>query len=201
MPVISMKQLLEAGVHFGHQSNKWNPKMKKYIFTTRDDIHIINLEDTSVCCDNAYFFIRDMVASGKNILFVGTKKQAQEAIEQEASRCGMFYIVNRWLGGTLTNFKTIRTRVARLNKLAQMEEMGEFDLLPKKEVAQLKAEKDKMFKEKDKIQAEEGNFTFKQGLRYAELNSRYGVSIGALYSTKGIKKAAKSVDEALNDED
>lgn len=146
MPVISMKQLLEAGVHFGHQSNKWNPKMKKYIFTTRNDIHIINLEDTSVCCDNAYFFIRDMVASGKNILFVGTKKQAQEAIEQEATRCGMFYIVNRWLGGTLTNFKTIRTRIARLNKLSQMEEMGEFDLLPKKEVAKLKAEKDKLEK-------------------------------------------------------
>ena len=133
MPVISMKQLLEAGVHFGHQSNKWNPKMKKYIFTTRNDIHIINLEDTSVLCDKAYYFIRDMVASGKNVLFVGTKKQAQEAIEQDAKRCGMFYIVNRWLGGTLTNFKTIKTRIARLNKLNQMEQVGEFDLLPKKE--------------------------------------------------------------------
>ena len=146
MPVISMKQLLEAGVHFGHQSNKWNPKMKKYIFTTRNDIHIINLEDTSVLCDKAYYFIRDMVASGKNILFVGTKKQAQEAIEQDAKRCGMFYIVNRWLGGTLTNFKTIKTRIARLNKLNQMEQVGEFDLLPKKEVAQLKNEKEKLEK-------------------------------------------------------
>ena len=146
MPVISMKQLLEAGVHFGHQANKWNPKMKKYIFTTRNDIHIINLEDTSVLCDKAYYFIRDMVASGKNILFVGTKKQAQEAIEQEAQRCGMFYIVNRWLGGTLTNFKTIKTRIARLNKLNQMEQVGEFELLPKKEVAKLKNEKDKLEK-------------------------------------------------------
>ena len=146
MPVISMKQLLEAGVHFGHQSNKWNPKMKKYIFTTRNDIHIINLEDTSVLCDKAYYFIRDMVASGKNILFVGTKKQAQEAIEQEAQRCGMYYIVNRWLGGTLTNFKTIKTRIARLNKLNQMEQVGEFDLLPKKEVAGLKNEKEKLEK-------------------------------------------------------
>ncbi len=146
MPVISMKQLLEAGVHFGHQSNKWNPKMKKYIFTTRNDIHIINLEDTSVLCDKAYYFLRDIVASGKNVLFVGTKKQAQEAIEQEAKRCGMFYIVNRWLGGTLTNFKTIKTRIARLNKLNQMEQVGEFDLLPKKEVAGLKKEKEKLEK-------------------------------------------------------
>jgi len=146
MPVISMKQLLEAGVHFGHQSNKWNPKMKKYIFTTRNDIHIINLEDTSVFCDKAYFFIRDIVASGKNVLFVGTKKQAQEAVEADAKRCGMFYIVNRWLGGTLTNFKTIRSRVARLKNLARMEETGEFNLLSKKEVAGLKAEMDKLEK-------------------------------------------------------
>ena len=146
MPVISMKQLLEAGVHFGHQSNKWNPKMKKYIFTTRNDIHIINLEDTSSLCDSAYYFIRDMVASGKNVLFVGTKKQAQEAIMEEAKRCGMFYIVNRWLGGTLTNFKTIKLRIARLNKLNQMEQVGEFEFLPKKEVAKLKAERDKLEK-------------------------------------------------------
>ena len=146
MPVISMKQLLEAGVHFGHQSNKWNPKMKKYIFTTRNDIHIINLEDTSNQCDKAYYFIRDMVASGKNVLFVGTKKQAQEAIEEDAKRCGMYYIVNRWLGGTLTNFKTIKTRIARLNKLNQMEQVGEFELLPKKEVAGLKKEMEKLEK-------------------------------------------------------
>ena len=146
MPVISMKQLLEAGVHFGHQSNKWNPKMKKYIFTTRNDIHIINLEDTSALCDKAYYFIRDIVASGKNVLFVGTKKQAQEAVAQESKRCGMFCIVNRWLGGTLTNFRTIRTRIARLNRLNQMEQVGEFNLLTKKEVAKLKNEKDKLEK-------------------------------------------------------
>ena len=146
MPVISIKQLLEAGVHFGHQANKWNPKMKRYIFTTRNDIHIINLEDTSVEVDKAYFFIRDMAQSGKHILFVGTKKQAQEAIEEEAKRCGMYYIVNRWLGGTLTNYKTIKSRIARLNKLNQMEEVGEFEFLPKKEVASLKAERDKLEK-------------------------------------------------------
>ncbi len=146
MPVISMKQLLEAGVHFGHQSSKWNPKMKKYIFTTRNDIHIINLEDTSVLCDRAYLYIRDMVASGKNVLFVGTKKQAQEAVETDAKRCGMFYIVNRWLGGTLTNFKTIRSRVARLNRLKRMEEMGEFKLISKKEEAGLRGEMEKLEK-------------------------------------------------------
>ncbi len=146
MSVISMKQLLEAGVHFGHQAKKWNPKMKKYIFTVRNDIHIINLEDTSVQADKAYFFIRDMVAAGKTILFVGTKKQAQEAVEQDATRCGMYYINSRWLGGTLTNFKTIRSRIEKLNKLNQMEKVGEFELLPKKEVAILKAERDKLEK-------------------------------------------------------
>ncbi len=146
MSVISMKQLLEAGVHFGHQTKKWNPKMKKYIFTARNDIHIINLEDTSVLVDNAYNFVRDVVASGKSVLFVGTKKQAQEAVKEEAERCGMFYVNTRWLGGTLTNFKTIRTRIERLNKLNQMEKVGEFNLLPKKEVAILKAERDKLEK-------------------------------------------------------
>ena len=146
MSVISMKQLLEAGVHFGHQAKKWNPKMKKYIFTVRNDIHIINLEDTSVQADKAYFFIRDMVAAGKNVLFVGTKKQAQEAVEQDATRCGMYYINSRWLGGTLTNFKTIRSRIERLNKLNQMEKVGEFELLPKKEVAILKQEREKLEK-------------------------------------------------------
>ena len=146
MSVISMKQLLEAGVHFGHQTRKWNPKMKQYIFTARNDIHILNLEVTQEQIDKAYNFIRDVVASGKNILFVGTKKQAQEAIKEEAERCGMFYINTRWLGGTLTNFKTIRNRVERLNKLNQMEKVGEFDLLPKKEVALLKQERDKLEK-------------------------------------------------------
>ncbi len=146
MSVISMKQLLEAGVHFGHQTRKWNPKMKEYIFTARNDIHILNLELTSEQVDKAYSFIRDVVASGKSVLFVGTKKQAQEAIKEEAERCGMFYINTRWLGGTLTNFKTIRNRIERLNKLNQMEKVGEFDLLPKKEVALLKQERDKLEK-------------------------------------------------------
>ncbi|MBQ3494848.1 MAG: 30S ribosomal protein S2 [Clostridia bacterium] len=144
MSVISMKQLLEAGVHFGHQTRKWNPKMAKYIFTARNDIHIINLEDTAVLVDKAYNFVRDCVAAGKSVLFVGTKKQAQEAVKEEAERCGMYYVNNRWLGGTLTNFKTIRQRIDRLNKLTQMEKVGEFSLLPKKEVAKLKQEMEKL---------------------------------------------------------
>ena len=146
MSVISMKQLLEAGVHFGHQTRKWNPKMKKYIFTARNDIHIINLEDTSVLIDNAYNFVRDVVASGKSVLFVGTKKQAQDAVKEEAERCGMFYVNSRWLGGTLTNYKTIKLRIERLAKLNQMEKVGEFNLLPKKEVAILRLEKEKLEK-------------------------------------------------------
>ena len=144
MPVISMKQLLEAGVHFGHQTRKWNPLMKKYIFTARNDIHILNLEQTSDLIDAAYNYVRDVAASGKTVLFVGTKKQAQEAVKEEAERCGMFYVNNRWLGGCLTNFKTIKTRIERLNKLNQMEKVGEFNLLPKKEVALLKQERDKL---------------------------------------------------------
>lgn len=146
MSVISMKQLLEAGVHFGHQTRKWNPKMKPYIFMARNDIHILNLEKTSEQIDKAYLFVRDVAASGKSVLFVGTKKQAQEAIKEEAERCGMFYVNTRWLGGCLTNFKTILKRIERLNKLNQMEKVGEFDLLPKKEVAILKAERDKLEK-------------------------------------------------------
>ncbi len=144
MSVISMKQLLEAGVHFGHQTRKWNPKMAKYIFTARNDIHIINLEDTVVLIDKAYDYIKEMASQGKTILFVGTKKQAQKAIEDEAKRCGMFYINSRWLGGTLTNFKTIRSRIERLNKIEQMEKVGEFNLLPKKEVIKLRAEMEKL---------------------------------------------------------
>lgn len=144
MSVISMKQLLEAGVHFGHQTRKWNPKMQPYIFMARNDIHILNLEKTSEQIDKAYLFVRDVAASGKSVLFVGTKKQAQEAIKEEAERCGMFYVNSRWLGGCLTNFKTILKRIERLNKLNQMEKVGEFDLLPKKEVATLKAERDKL---------------------------------------------------------
>ena len=146
MSVISMKQLLEAGVHFGHQTRKWNPKMSKYIFNSRNDIHIINLEDTVVLIDKAYDYMKEMASQGKTILFVGTKKQAQKAIEDEAKRCGMYYINSRWLGGTLTNFKTIRSRIERLNKLNNMEKVGEFNLLPKKEVIKLKAERDKLEK-------------------------------------------------------
>lgn len=142
--VVSMKQLLEAGVHFGHPTRKWNPKMKKYIYTSRNDIYIINLEKTVGLIDEAYAFVKSVAESGKNILFVGTKKQAQEAIQQEAEKCGMFYVKSRWLGGTLTNFSTIRTRIERLNKLNQMEKMNEFNVLPKKEVAKLIAERDKL---------------------------------------------------------
>ncbi len=144
MSVISMKQFLEAGVHFGHQTRKWNPKMKKYIFTSRNDIHIINLEQTTLLVDSAYKFVRDIVASGKSVLFVGTKKQAQEAVKEEALRCGMFYVNTRWLGGCLTNLKTIKKSIERLNKLNQMEKVGEFNLLTKKEVSILKAERDKL---------------------------------------------------------
>lgn len=144
MSVISMKQLLEAGCHFGHQTRKWNPKMKKYIYTSRNDIHILNLEDTSKQVDEAYVFIKEKVLAGANVLFVGTKKQASETVKQEAERCGMFYVNTRWLGGTLTNFTTIRKRIDRMNKLNNMEALGDFDLLPKKEVIKLKAERDKL---------------------------------------------------------
>ncbi len=144
MSVISMKQLLEAGCHFGHQTRKWNPKMKKYIYTSRNDIHILNLEDTSKQIDEAYVFIKEKVLAGANVLFVGTKKQASETVKQEAERSGMFYVNTRWLGGTLTNFTTIRKRIDRMNKLNNMETLGDFDLLPKKEVIKLKAERDKL---------------------------------------------------------
>lgn len=144
MSVVSMKQLLEAGVHFGHQTRRWNPKMKKYIYTARNDIHIIDLQQTGLQAEKAYTFVRDIAKEGKPILFVGTKKQAQSAIQSEAERCGEYFINNRWLGGTLTNLKTIKTRIERLNKINQMETQGEFDLLTKKEVAKLKAERDKL---------------------------------------------------------
>lgn len=144
MEVTTMKQLLEAGVHFGHQTRRWNPKMKKYIFGSRNGIHIIDLQITLKLIEDAYRFVADAVKENKTVLFVGTKRQAQEAIQQEAERCGMYYVNYRWLGGTLTNFKTIRSRIDRLNKLDQMEKMGEFDLLPKKEVLELKKEREKL---------------------------------------------------------
>ena len=144
MAVISMKHLLEAGVHFGHQTRRWNPKMAPYIFTERNGIYIIDLQKTVRKMDDAYMFVRNLAMEGKNILFVGTKKQAQESIEQEAKRCNMFYVNHRWLGGMLTNFRTIRTRVDRLNEIDKMETNGQFDLLPKKEVIKLQHEREKL---------------------------------------------------------
>ena len=146
MSVISMKQLLEAGVHFGHQTRRWNPKMKEYIFTERNGIYIIDLQKTVKKIEEAYSFVRDLAMDNKTVLFVGTKKQAQESIEAEAKRCDMYYVNQRWLGGMLTNFKTIQGRIARLRKIEQMEATGEFDLLPKKEVYQLKLEQGKLEK-------------------------------------------------------
>ena len=146
MSVISMKQLLEAGVHFGHQTRRWIPKMKEYIFTERNGIYIIDLQKTVKKIDEAYYFIRDLAMEGGTVLFVGTKKQAQESIEQEAKRCEMFYVNQRWLGGMLTNFKTIQSRINKLRKIEKMEADGDFDLLPKKEVIQLKAEQEKLEK-------------------------------------------------------
>ena len=146
MAVISMKQLLEAGVHFGHQTRRWNPKMAQYIFTERNGIYIIDLQKTVRKIDEAYMFVRDLALEGKSLLFVGTKKQAQESIEAEAKRCGMFYVNNRWLGGTLTNFRTMQTRIKRLNDIDAMEKNGQFDVLPKKEVIKLCAEREKLLK-------------------------------------------------------
>ena len=146
MSVISMKQLLEAGVHFGHPTRRWNPKMAPYIYTERNGIHIIDLQKSVGMVDAAYKAINDIVADGGTILFVGTKKQAQDSIKEEAERCGMFYVNERWLGGMLTNFKTIQSRVKRLQKIEEMSEDGTFDVLPKKEVLALRKEWDKLEK-------------------------------------------------------
>ena len=146
MAIVTMKQLLEAGVHFGHQTRRWNPKMAKYIFTERNGIYIIDLQQTVKMIDVAYNFVRDVVASGKDVLFVGTKKQAQNSIENEAKRSGSYYVSHRWLGGTLTNYATISKRIARLKDLKNMEEDGTFDLLPKKEVIKLRREREKLEK-------------------------------------------------------
>ena len=146
MEITTMKALLEAGVHFGHQTRRWNPKMAPYIFTERNGIYIIDLQKTVKKVDEAYNFIREVAAAGENILFVGTKKQAQEAMKDEAIRCNMFFVNERWLGGMLTNFKTIQTRIARLRKLEAMEADGTFDLLPKKEVIGLRHEMEKLTK-------------------------------------------------------
>lgn len=146
MAVVSMKQLLEAGVHFGHQTRRWNPKMAEYIFTERNGIYIIDLQKTVKKLNEAYMFVRDLAAEGGEILFVGTKKQAQDAIKEEAVKCSMPYVNARWLGGMLTNFRTIRRRIDRLNQLRKMEEDGTFELLPKKEVIKLRLEIEKLEK-------------------------------------------------------
>ncbi|SHK65494.1 30S ribosomal protein S2 [Desulforamulus aeronauticus] len=146
MAVISMKQLLEAGVHFGHQTRRWNPKMAPYIFTDRNGIYIIDLQKTVKKVEECYDFVKQNSAEGGTILFVGTKKQAQEAVKEEAERCGMYFVNQRWLGGMLTNFQTIRRRIDRLHELERMEQDGTFEVLPKKEVAQLMHEKEKLDK-------------------------------------------------------
>jgi small subunit ribosomal protein S2 len=146
MSVVSMKQLLEAGVHFGHQMRRWDPRMKSYIFTDRNNIYIIDLQQTVKLIDVAYDFIKEISSQGANILFVGTKKQALESIKNEAEKCGMFYVNYRWLGGTLTNFNTIRKRVKRLYELEEMEDNKMFEVLPKKEAMSLKVEKEKLEK-------------------------------------------------------
>src|SRR5690625_2914662 len=146
MSVISMKQLLEAGVHFGHQTRRWNPKMKKYIFTERNGIYIIDLQKTVKKVNAAYNYVREIAENGGTVLFVGTKKQAQDSVQEEATRAGMFYVNQRWLGGTLTNFKTIRKRINRLKDIERMDEDGTFDVLPKKEVVNLLKEKARLVK-------------------------------------------------------
>lgn len=146
MSVVTMKQLLEAGVHFGHQTRRWNPKMRKYIFTERNGIYIIDLQQTVTLLDRTYQYVRDLVAGEGNILFVGTKKQAQESIQVEAEKCGMPYVNQRWLGGMLTNFRTIRKRIDRLFELEKMQEDGTWEVLPKKEVISLNREKEKLLK-------------------------------------------------------
>ncbi|MFH1347640.1 MAG: 30S ribosomal protein S2 [Candidatus Margulisiibacteriota bacterium] len=144
MPVVTMKELLEAGVHFGHQSKRWNPKMKKYIYAARNDIHVIDLNKSIPLIERAHEFVRNAIAENGTILFVGTKKQAQEAIEAEAKRCGMFFVNQRWMGGTLTNFKTLKKNIARLNEIEKMKEDGTFELLPKKEVILIEREHRKL---------------------------------------------------------
>ena len=146
MAVVAMKQLLEAGVHFGHQTRRWDPKMAEYIFQARNGIHIIDLQKTSKKLDEAYSFLKEQAEQGKTVLFVGTKKQAQECVKEAAEKCGMYYVNQRWLGGTLTNFGTIRKRIGRLVELEKMQEVGTFEVLPKKEVILLKKEVEKLEK-------------------------------------------------------
>ena len=189
MSIITMKQLLEGGVHFGHQTRRWNPKMKEYIFTDRNGIYIIDLEQTIKKVEEAYNFVRDISLKGGNILFVGTKKQAKDAIKEEAERCNMFYINNRWLGGTMTNFKTIRSRIQRLKELEEMSESGTFEVLPKKEVARVRLEMEKLQTNlggiKEMNQLPDALFVVdikKEHLAVAEAN-RLGIPVVAIVDT------------------
>ena len=179
MSVISMKQLLEAGVHFGHQTRRWNPKMAQYIFTERNGIYIIDLQKTVKKAEEAYKAMKEVAETGKPVLFVGTKKQAQEAIKEEAERCGQYYVNSRWLGGCLTNFKTMRSRVERLEKLEAMEANGDFEVLPKKEVMLLKKE---MEKEAEKIRTLKGinvrQIGFISAMGCEEYENRYYILFG-----------------------
>ena len=189
MAVVTMKSLLESGVHFGHQTKRWNPKMDRFIFTERNGIHIIDLQKTSACIVEAYEAVRAQVKNGKTVLFVGTKKQAQQTIEQEAKRCGMPYVNNRWLGGMLTNFSTIKKSIARLKKIEKMEADGTFDSLTKKEVALLTKEKNKLEKNlggiKDMKELPGALFiidTKKEALAVAEAK-RLGIPVVAVVDT------------------
>ncbi|MDO5033487.1 MAG: 30S ribosomal protein S2 [Eubacteriales bacterium] len=189
MSIITMKQLLEGGVHFGHQTRRWNPKMKEYIFTDRNGIYIIDLEQTIKKVEEAYNYVRDISLKGGNVLFVGTKKQAKDAIQEEAERCNMFYINNRWLGGTMTNFKTIRSRIQRLKELEEMSANGTFEVLPKKEVAKLHLEMEKLQANlggiKEMNQLPDALFVVdikKEHLAVAEAN-RLGIPVVAIVDT------------------
>ena len=199
MAVVSMKQLLEAGVHFGHQTRRWNPKMAKYIFTERNGIYIIDLQKTVKKLDEAYNYVKEVAAEGGDILFVGTKKQAQESIRDEALRCGMHYVNARWLGGMLTNFRTIRKRIDRMDQLAKMKENGTFELLPKKEVAKLELEMEKLDKYLGGVKNMKDNGTFellpKKEVAKLELEmEKLDKYLGGVKNMKTLPKAMFIVD-------
>jgi small subunit ribosomal protein S2 len=207
MAALTMKELLEAGVHFGHQTKRWNPKMQKYIFGERNGIYIIDLQKTLKKFREAYAFVRDLAAGGGSVLFVGTKKQAQETVLEEAARCGMFYVNQRWLGGTLTNFTTIRKSIARLKRLEEMRDTGEYERLPKKEALQLERERQKLDKALVGIKAMEQlpSAVFivdprKEAIAVAEAQ-RLGISIVAIVDTNcdptGIDYPIPGNDDAI----
>jgi small subunit ribosomal protein S2 len=207
MAALTMKELLEAGVHFGHQTKRWNPKMQKYIFGERNGIYIIDLQKTLKKFREAYAFVRDLAAGGGTVLFVGTKKQAQETVLEEAARCGMFYVNQRWLGGTLTNFTTIRKSIARLKRLEEMRDTGEYDRLPKKEALELERERQKLEKALVGIKAMEQlpSAVFivdprKEAIAVAEAQ-RLGISIVAIVDTNcdptGIDYPIPGNDDAI----